>query len=997
MQSQKIAIAATFTAEPVAELLAFWLKKLNLPAEIAFAPYNQPFQQLLDPSSLLSTNGQGANVILLRLEDWLGERNRLGGLVDAADLEQRLAGKSRYRLPNRLEIAQLNEYETEYLYGEIFRDQVYLKHGIELRDGDCVLDIGANIGMFTLFVLERCKDARVYSFEPSPYAFAALETNAALYGQKAKAYCCGVSDADRQAEFTFYRHSSVFSSFYANAEDDKAAIREVVKNVLASSGSTGGQNLDSFADELMEERLKSETFTCPLRSLSSIIRENQIERIDLLKLDAEKSELDVLRGIEEQDWPKIRQMVAEVHDKEGWRIAEVKRLLEEKGFEFSIEEEDLLRESGVYNVYATRRDAVRSVEAVAQKTTVSQNLRQSLQDFSHALQSSRQRSHTPVMIFSCPPSPQAIRDPEQKALLEQMEAWLAAQVADLNGVQMLGARQLLDLYPVAEYYDPHSDELGHIPYTPSFFTALATVITRKYFGLRQAPYKVVVTDCDEVLWKGICGESGPLGVEMDEDRLRYQQFLVEQHAAGVLICLCSKNNEADVLEVFERRPEMRLRREHLVGWRINWKPKSENLRSLAEELNLGLDSLIFLDDSPMECAEVRANCPEVLTLQLPSSFEHIGQFVRHLWPTDSRQITAEDHKRTELYRQNVQREKVRQNTLTLADFLGSLELSIEIEQPRPEDLTRVAQLTQRTSQFNCTTLRRSEAEIGESKLECLAVRVRDRFGDYGLVGVTLFRTLGDALDVDTFLLSCRVLGRGVEHRVLRSLSELAVARGLKAVNVRFVPTAKNLPAREFLEAVGQAYCQALDGGFVFRFPAGWVPEINEARVLRVAAKATGLAVSEKPGARAPSELLQEIATELCDAESILRAVKAQKTRSAQRIVTAQDKPQTPVEETVAEVWGEVLRMEEIPIHDHFFNQLGGDSLLGTQIISRLRQLFGLHLPLRALFEAPTVASLSMVILQDMAQDGQRSEVTGILAELEGSDQPVPEGGDKILL
>jgi acyl carrier protein len=158
-----------------------------------------------------------------------------------------------------------------------------------------------------------------------------------------------------------------------------------------------------------------------------------------------------------------------------------------------------------------------------------------------------------------------------------------------------------------------------------------------------------------------------------------------------------------------------------------------------------------------------------------------------------------------------------------------------------------------------------------------------------------------------------------------------------------------------------------------------------------------LAVSEKPGARAPSELLQEIATELCDAESILRAVKAQKTCSAQRIVTAQDKPQTPVEETVAEVWGEVLRMEEIPIHDHFFNQLGGDSLLGTQIISRLRQLFGLHLPLRALFEAPTVASLSMVILQDMAQDGQRSEVTGILAELESSDQPVPEGGDKILL
>ena len=161
---------------------------------------------------------------------------------------------------------------------------------------------------------------------------------------------------------------------------------------------------------------------------------------------------------------------------------------------------------------------------------------------------------------------------------------------------------------------------------------------------------------------------------------------VELAARGFLICLCSKNEEQDVLDVFEGQPEMHLKRDHLVSWRINWVPKSENLRSMAQELSLGLDSFLFLDDNPVECAEVRANCPEVLTLQLPAEDE-IEYFLNHLWAFDRNKVTLEDRQRTVMYKQNVERNRLQRQSQSFADFLAGLALSVRISEPAPDQLS----------------------------------------------------------------------------------------------------------------------------------------------------------------------------------------------------------------------------------------------------------------------------------------------------------------------
>jgi len=220
---------------------------------------------------------------------------------------------------------------------------------------------------------------------------------------------------------------------------------------------------------------------------------------------------------------------------------------------------------------------------------------------------------------------------------------------------------------------------------------------------------------------------------LDAPRKALQDFMRAQHAAGRLLAVCSKNSEEDVREVFAQRLDMPLRHEHFAAWRVNWTPKSENIKSIAQELNLGLDSFIFVDDNPVECAEVEANCPGVLTLQLPENPAEIPQFLKHCWAFDVLKVTAEDARRGEMYRESRQREELRSKAGSLADFIAGLNLKIQIAPMVSEQLARVSQLTQRTNQFNVTTIRRTEAEMQQlaTHATVLTVTVSARFGDYG--------------------------------------------------------------------------------------------------------------------------------------------------------------------------------------------------------------------------------------------------------------------------
>lgn len=953
----KVVVASTFTAEPVEESLKFWSDYLAVPVQTSFAPYNQVFQELLNPASEMRQNQDGVNLLLINLADWA--KSGVADLpVDSVKIARFLGHVEQHTLPNGLRIAHLNRHETEYVYQEIFEDGCYLRHGIQLPADATVIDIGANIGLFSLFVRTRSPRANVYAFEPSPVAFRALKANCEAYGPNLQPFNVGVSERRGSATLTFYDKSSVFSSFHPSAEEDRQAVQAVVANMVQDALGKGTESSDQFVAEFMTDRMTQQTFECPLVSVADIIRENGLRRVDLLKVDAEKCELEILRGIDEGNWAIIDQVVIEVHDKTRRLVTEVQDLLARRGFQCAVEEENLLTGSGLFNVYATRPKN----GAVSQHS--SGNLQPKVDQFIQALDSSLRASRAPMILCLCPPgqnkSPGAISAQE----LAACENRLATAVQQFPNITVIRSEAIRKLCQNAEIHDPHANEAGHVPYTPEGFAAIGTGLFRNIAGLRRQPYKVLVLDCDNTLWQGVCAEEGPRGVQVNAPHRALHEFVIRQMTAGMLVCLCSKNAEEDVWAVFAEQPAMELKVEHLAAWRINWAPKSENLKSLARELNLGLDSFILLDDNPVECAEVRANCPEVMTLQLPTDIDRLPQFLDNAWAFDHSRITDEDRTRTRKVLENVQREKYRGQVSTLKDFIDGLQLQVNLFAPGADHYGRVAQLTQRTNQFNFTTVRRSEPALvnflGPEKGRALVAKVSDRFGDYGLVGLLLYREDATAYDVDTFLLSCRVLGRGVEHQILSTLGRQAVDQGKSWVNLTFRPTDKNLPAWKFIQSVGAQFMTTADGVTTLRFPATTLAALRydpDASLDPVASLENESPRSSRPsGLAGQSEKFQRIGEELNTAQTICAAIEAHRSQIAGTTLAVDDLPPT-LAGRILGLWRQLIGNPRIGMDDNFVD-VGGTSLKAVQIIAAIRRELDLHLSIVNIFECPTVRLLA---------------------------------------
>jgi len=427
----------------------------------------------------------------------------------------------------------------------------------------------------------------------------------------------------------------------------------------------------------------------------------------------------------------------------------------------------------------------------------------------------------PLLICICPSSP-AAQSFKPSALTPDVESWIAEELASISGVHVISTRDITKSYPVPRYYDAIGDDLGHVPFTPLYFTALSTFLARKIYALQGQRYKMIVLDCDETLWKGVCSNDEE-DVAIDGPRWALQEFMVKQHDAGMLLCLCSKNDERDVIRVFQRYPAMPLRREHIVAQRVNWRPKSENIRSLASELNIALESVIFVDDDPAECSEVEMHCPEVLVLKLPSNTNEIQRFLDHVWAFDHLKLTGEDQHRSAFYGQERERRQSCEQHLSLRDFVQSLDLEVTIVEVTPEQFGRAAQLTHRTTQFNTTGIRLGETDIQKIAMsddqQCLVVGAQDRFGDYGLVGVMILSPGRNLILVETLLLSCRALGRRVEHKMLARVGEIAAMSGLEHIDVPFITSRRNQPAFDFLNAIAGGHRQEKPGGWLFRIPS----------------------------------------------------------------------------------------------------------------------------------------------------------------------------------
>jgi FkbH-like protein len=594
----------------------------------------------------------------------------------------------------------------------------------------------------------------------------------------------------------------------------------------------------------------------------------------------------------------------------------------------------------------------------------------SARDLLEAVRSAANRLASPLILAVCPPTPANAADFEARLRI------LCEGTRDLASVHCILPGEVTSLYPVAEIHDPDGEELGHLPYTPEFFVALATAIARKIHAIANPPFKVIALDCDETLWAGICGEDGPQGVAIDPPRQALQEFMAARRREGMLLALCSKNNPEDVEEVFAAHPEMPLSLRDFAAQRINWESKGTGLAALAAELELGLDSFILVDDSAKECNEAQAAAPQVLALPLPAEPSEIPLFLRHVWAFDRPRVTAEDQRRAELYAQQADRARARRAAGTLEEFLASLQLAVEIAPMRTDQLARVAQLTQRTNQMNATCVRRSEAEVVSSGLECHVVTVRDRFGDYGLTGVVMFAAGENALVVDTFLLSCRALGRGVEHRMVAHLGRIALERGLQQVRIPFRATQRNRPAALFLESLGADALPAAAAAAVTYHPSAAVNRTSE--FTEDASRSSIL----------PRRIdYVKIATELRDPGAVLERIRAA-SRQHRPANKAPDPPRTALERELTELWAALLNVPAVGIHDNFF-ELGGHSLLAVQLLSRVRQICGVDLSLEVVYSGEfTVAELAKAVeLKELESSG--GEYQDLLRELEGlSDEEV---------
>ncbi|GGK76621.1 FkbM family methyltransferase [Mangrovihabitans endophyticus] len=957
----RVVVAATFTAEPLADALAFWLDTLGLDADVAFAPYRQVYQQLLDPDSLLCTNTGPANVILVR----------------ASDLTPAVGDGARYHLPEVGDVAHLHEYETAFLYDEIFVRRSYLRHGIVLPDDAVVVDVGANIGLFTLFVHHECAAARVYAFEPSPDAADALRRNVATHGPATRVFEAGLAEADGERPFTDYRNASVFSGFAADAVRDRAAVRAVAGNVLRSVGGTHLTGLHAVLDRLTGDRLDARTLHRKVTTLSRVWRAEGLTRVDLLKIDAEGYEERVLRGIADEHWPAIRQVVVEAHDPD--RVRRVRDILAARGFTVVADDDAMLRGTGYAGIFA-RRPAARSSGPPARRSRrhAPSSLRHNVDDLVRAARRAAETTAVPLVVVLCPPPAPERRDPAQRRRLDRAQHRICEGLAGIPGVQVVTARDVRRAHPVRHVDAPRAEELGGVPYTGRFFAAVGTLVARRILAAGRPPAKVLVLDCDETLWAGRCGEDGPRGVRLEAPHRAVQEFALRQRAAGTLLCLCSRNNAADVFAVFAARDDLPLRPEHLAAWRLNWAAKSDNLAALAAELGVGTDAMVLLDDDPVECAEVRAHRPEALTVCLPSGPDPVAAVLRHLWAFDRADVTGEDRTRARWYRTERDRAAARSGALDFASFLAGLDLRVVVAPATPADLPRIAQLTQRTHQFTTTAARFGPAGLRAALaagLECRTVRVRDRFGDYGLVGVMLFRVAGDVLDVAGLSLSCRALGRGVEHRMLAALGELAQHRGLGDITVPLTETGRNAPARAFLTSVAGP---APRDGDVLRFAVSAAAAAHA--TFRPGDEEPPAAEPRSPAAAGPERSgappYERIATELNHLDAVVAAVERRRARRRPSLAGPPGTPGDDLERTVAQAWRRILAIDDVGIDDNFFD-LGGTSLRAVQLIAELSERFGRALPAIGAFEHPTVRAMAGMLRGGAEHAGDAGQRRGL--------------------
>ena len=561
------------------------------------------------------------------------------------------------------------------------------------------------------------------------------------------------------------------------------------------------------------------------------------------------------------------------------------------------------------------------------------------EEFVKALHQYSNNNATPLVIVICPS-----KDHDGDA------AWLKKFMTSYPKSGLICTLNAADLIPNLSHiiHDDVANEVGSIPYNQVTYEAISVVAARGISFLKRQPFKAAVIDCDNTLWKGVVGEDGPAGVKAN---IVLMNVLKQAKENGILLCLASKNVESDVQAAFEKNPEWPLKYTDFAGVKVNWEKKSDNIKALLKELTLSkMSDLIFIDDNDVEVAEVNSSCPGITSLNIP--LENAEIYAKYCFPFDIFQSTKEDKLRHSTVVAERQRRKEQSTAISFGDYIKSLNIKVDISECNGQDeKDRVVQLSNRTNQFNFTTERlQNFAAVADKKV--IVVRVADKHGEYGIVGVIICSIdsgSASTLEIENFMMSCRVLGRGVEQKMMSHIGEMAAKSSLNTVTVNFVETEKNVPAKKFLL---QNNLLPLQGGTECRtksFPVELVTKVSfdlktaetsrkeyeAARVKKVSTQYVSTAVSTS------AQSYHEIALHLSDvhlrSDKIIASIKE----------NAENVGALPVEKVLLQSINEVLGVSETKeslSKAGSLMQLGLDSLNIVRIMSKVSQANNGKLP-----------------------------------------------------
>ncbi|WP_223837423.1 type I polyketide synthase [Bacillus swezeyi] len=540
----------------------------------------------------------------------------------------------------------------------------------------------------------------------------------------------------------------------------------------------------------------------------------------------------------------------------------------------------------------------------------------------------------------------------KEELIRAQQNWLT-ELQKVKDVRVIDFCQLHKTYQLDAIFDRRSERAAHIPFTESYYAAMGTRTARELVAWLKPPFKAAAIDCDGTLWKGAVSENGIEGIEVTPAHQELQRFLKKKREEGLLLVLSSKNNEEDVWKVFEHHPGMILKKEDFVHSQINWDQKAKNVEKMANELNISTDRFMFLDDDPAQCLEMIEHLPEVLALLLPADAESIPLFFEHIWAFDRFHVTEEDTKRTERYIAGKERKKDMETAGSLEDFLSGLKLKVALSMMTEEDLPRVAQMTARVNQFNLNPSSYHEHEL-ERRLDsngqiCWVIEAADRFSDEGIIGAVMASKKQNALLIDTFLISCRALGKGIESKVLSGLAAYGREEGLQDLYFDFENSGKNRAFKDFIAAYGfreaddqtkSMYRISIDD---IHDDSGHIEFFTDTRLTPAKSGETPVDTdkyTQETSASADSPVYQwEV---LYPKESIhipyLRALethhpkqlKALLRRECQQADSEDSSKLNEQEKVLMDIWCEILHLDNIGIDKNFF-ELGGNSLLAVKM------------------------------------------------------------------